>query len=138
MLRKKSSPLKWEILLAPCLQTNRLDNMHYNVCNCFLSLLQSPSMTGNSCASFLSCGFIVQNYWLFVMIYNSKSLWCFKTMKQTWTYLNESNRCIVWVCAVPKERAIVDTGLFPAGGLPKKNWRQSHYSLLRVSSNVCV
>lgn len=43
------------------LSSNHVDNMHYNVCNCFFSLLRSPSMTGNSCASFLSC-FMVQNY----------------------------------------------------------------------------
>lgn len=44
MLQKKSSPFKWEMLLAPCLQTNHLDNKHYNVCNSvsflFYNLLQ--------------------------------------------------------------------------------------------------
>lgn len=112
------------------LQMNHSHNKCYNVHNCFLSLLQSPSMTGNICTSFLSCGFIVWDYWLFVMIYSCKILWCFKTMKRSWRYLNESNKCIVWVCVIPKERATADTGIFPTGRLPKKNWQQSQYFLL--------
>lgn len=121
--------LKWE-MLALFLQMDHSHNKHYNVHNCFLSLLQSPSMTGNICTSFLSCGFIVWDYWLFVMIYNCKILWCFKTMKRSWRHLNESNKCIVWVCVIPKERATADTGIFPTGSLPKKNWQQSQYFLL--------